>query len=260
MKKIGLITLIIASLLLTGCAANQGQLSELRTSSDQTPDQKRAMNHLNLAIGYYQQGQWISALDDIKRALQADPSLADAYDVRALIYMEMSETSLAEENFLRALSISPGNPDYSNNYGWFLCQNGRAAQSIPYFEAAIKSHTYESPAKAFNNAGVCSLKLKNEPAAEHYFSKAFQFEPSNPVANAHLAKIHLDRKDYERARFYIGRVPLSDALSADVLWLAIRVHHKLGDRDAETGLVTQLRKRYPNSAEYSAFRREAFDE
>jgi type IV pilus assembly protein PilF len=111
-----------------------------------------------------------------------------------------------------------------------------------------------------NNAGICSLKLKNEPAAEKYFLQAFQIDPRNPVTNVHLAKIYFDRKDYERARFYIGRVPQADELNADVLWLAIKVHHQLGDRDAETSLVTQLRKRHPDSPEYAAFRRGAFDE
>ncbi|MGZ5781299.1 MAG: type IV pilus biogenesis/stability protein PilW, partial [Burkholderiaceae bacterium] len=95
---------------------------------------------------------------------------------------------------------------------------------------------------------------------EHYFSKAFQLEASNPVTNANLAKIYFDRKDYERARFYVGRIPQADELNADVLWLAIKVHHKLGDRDIETSLVTQLRKRHPDSAEYAAFRRGAFDD
>jgi type IV pilus assembly protein PilF len=261
-KKVGLVALLAAALLLAGCATNQygGAQNELKTASDQTTDQKRAMNHLNLAIGYYQQGQWASALDDIKRALQVDPDLVDAYGVRALIYMEMNEPTLAEENFLRALSMSPGNPDFSNNYGWFLCQNGRAAESISYFEAAIKSRNYQSPAKALNNAGACSLKLKNESAAEQYFLKAFQVNPGNPVTNANLAKIYFDRKDFERARFYVGRIPQSDDLTADVLWTAIKVHRKLGDRDAETNLATQLRKRHPNSAEYLAFRRGAFDE
>ena len=224
MKRIWLAALAAVALLATGCASNQfGQQAELKTSSDQTTDQKRAMNHLNLAIGYYQQGQWSSALDDVKKALQVDPDLVDAYGVRALIYMEMGEPNLAEENFLRALSMSPGNPDFSNNYGWFLCQNGRATQSIPYFETAIKSRNYQSPAKAANNAGLCSVKLKNESAAEQYFIKAFQLEPSNPVTNAHLAKIYFDRKDYERARFYVGRIPQSDELNADVLWTAIKV-------------------------------------
>jgi type IV pilus assembly protein PilF len=265
-KKNRLIAVLVMVLSLAGCAGSQssgpqfsGPQSELPTASDRTDNQRRALDHLNLAVVYYQQGQWATALDEIKKTLAVDPNLADAYGVRALVYMEMGELSLSEENFLRALSLVPDSPDYSNNYGWLLCKNGRAAQSIPYFEIAIKSRTYQSPAKAFNNAGICSLKLKNEPNAEKYFLRAFQIDPRNPVTCTNLAKIYLDRKDYERARFYIGRVPQADELNADILWLAIKVHHKLGDRDAETSLVTQLQRRYQNSPEYAAFRRGAFD-
>ena len=49
-------------------------------------------------------------------------------------------------------------------------------------------------------------------------------------------------------------------LSADVLWLAIRVKHMLGDRDTEASLAAQLRKRFPGSPEYAAFERGAFSE
>lgn len=255
--------IIVTSLLaLAGCAVNRsGESSEeLPTSSDQTEIQKRAHIRLQLAIGYYEQRQMQVALDEIKQALMADPNFSDAYNVRALIYMDMGETHLAEENFLHAIKLAPNNPDLGNNYGWFLCQNGRARQSLTYFEAALKNRTYRSPAKALNNAGTCSLKLKDSVAAERYFLQAFQEEPGNAAANANLAKIYYDRRDYERARFYIGRVIKTDVMNADVLWLAIKIEHKLGDRAAESSLVTQLRRRHPNSPEYAFYQRGAFDE
>jgi type IV pilus assembly protein PilF len=51
-----------------------------------------------------------------------------------------------------------------------------------------------------------------------------------------------------------------DTLSADTLWLAIRVQHKLGDAGAEAGWVTQLRRHHAGSVEYAAYQRGAFDE
>jgi type IV pilus assembly protein PilF len=44
------------------------------------------------------------------------------------------------------------------------------------------------------------------------------------------------------------------------LWTAIKVERKLGDKLVETALVTQLRRRYPDSPEYAAYVRGAFDE
>lgn len=251
-----------SAVLLAGCGSNPSAVGkdDLPTMSDQTEGQKRANIRMQLAIGYYEQRQLPVALDEIKLALQANPDFADAYSMRGLIYMDMGEARLAEENFQQALRLAPNNPDFNNNYGWFLCQNGRERQSIPYFETAFKNRSYQSPAKALNNAGVCSLKLKDRAAAEKYFSQAFQHDPGNPSTNANLAKIYYEQRDFERARFYIGRVMKSDVLTADVLWLAIKIEHQLGDRAAETSLANQLRRRHEGSPEYAAYQRGAFDE
>jgi type IV pilus assembly protein PilF len=250
----------VLSAFLNGCTTTSASKGELPTSSDQTDNQKRARIRLQLAISYYEQRQYPTALDEIKQALQADPGLADAYSVRALVYMDMGEVRLADENFQHAMQLSPYNPELSNNYGWFLCQNGRAKDAMEYFDRALKNRSYQSPAKALNNAGTCSLKLKDAAAAERYFVQAFQLDPGNPSVNANLAKVYFDRRDYDRAHFYINRVIKAEVMTADVLWLAIKIEHKLGDRAAESSLATQLRRRHPNSAEFAFYQRGAFDE
>lgn len=262
MRRAGSIVILTALLGLGGCATNPSADSrkDLTTSSDQTESQKRARIRLQLAIGYYQQQQMAVALDEIKLALQADPGSADAYSMRGLIYMDMGETKLAEDNFRQALKLSPDNPDFNNNYGWFLCQNGREQQSIAYFESALKSRSYQSPAKALSNAGVCSLRMKDMVAAERYLVESFRQEPGNLAANTNLSKIYYSRGEYERARFYIARVIKSEQFDAGVLWQAIKVERKLGDRDSEGSLFTQLRRRFPNSPEFAAYQRGAFDE
>lgn len=264
MKKIAGIVFLAGSLLIGGCASTPsgsgGTRGDLLTSSDQTDNQRRARIRLQLAVGYFEQRQIAVALDEIKQAIQADPNFADAYSMRALIYMEMGETRLAEENFLHALKLSPNNPDYHNNYGWFLCQNEKPAQSIRYFETAMNNRAYQSPAKALHNAGVCSLRMKDVAAAERYLQEAFRQDPGNLSTSLNLARIMYDKREYEQARFYIARVTRSDAAGADALWLGVRVERKLGDRVAENSLATQLRRRFPNSDEFAAYRRGAFDE
>jgi type IV pilus assembly protein PilF len=255
-------SIVLASLLLGACASHKdsSEHAELATSSDQTDNQKRSRIRLQLAVDYYEQRQMSVALDEVKLALQADPNSADAYSVRALIYMEMGETRLAEENFNSALRLAPNNPDIANNYGWFLCLNGREAESIVHFEAAIANKSYQAPSKALNNAGVCSLKTKDVAKAERYFLQAFQFDPGNLLTSLNLGKIYYDRADYERARFYIGRVIKGDMLTPEALWLGIKIEHKMGDRAAETSLGTQLRRRHPASKENGSYQRGAFDE
>jgi type IV pilus assembly protein PilF len=255
--------IIASALMSTGCATtgrNTSSDGELATSSDQTSVQKRAAINLQLAVGYYQRNEMSVALDKIKQALAADPDYSEAYSMRGLIYMDMGETRLADENFQHALKLAPNNADFGNNYGWFLCQNGRAAESIAYFEAAAKVRSYESPGKALDNAGMCSLKLNDSVAAEKYFMRAFQLDPGNIKVNTNLAKICYQRQDYEHAKFYIGRVIKSESHEADVLWLGIKIAHKTGDRITESTIGSQLQRFQPNSVEFAAYQREAFDE
>ena len=255
-----------AVLVLSACTTPRGQggdTRELPTASDMTQQQKRATIRLQLAVSYYQQRQWEVALDEVKLALQANPDYSDAYGVRGLIYMEMGENARADENFQQAMRLAPNNPDLANNYGWFLCKSGRTEEGLKNLEAALKMRNYASPDKALNNAGLCSMQAQQLTRAEEYFRQAFKLEPNNPLTNSNLAKLYFQKREYDRAQFYLSRVMKAaqdQELPADVLWLGIRLQRKLGDGTAERALSSQLRRSYPDSAEYKALQRGAFDE
>ncbi len=260
-----LTTLIGLLAALSACSSQQKrqEQGELRTSSDDTNAQKLSLIHLQLAIGYLGERKFEAALDNVKQALIADPEMADAFGVRALIYMELGENKLAEDNFSKALKINPNNPDLQNNYGWYLCQTGRARESIAQFETVLSNRNYTSPAKALSNAGVCSLKLNQQAQAERYFLEAFRIEPANLFTNLNLAKFYYERTEVTRAEFYIGRVVKDvpgDKLSADALWLALRIYRKMGDAGLETSMGTQLRRYHSSSPEYGAFLSGAFND
>ena len=241
----------------------RGQTTELKTASDLTPADKRASIRLQLAVGYYQEGTYEVALDEIKQALIADPTLADAYGVRALIYTAMNENALAEENYQRAIRLAPRNGDFNNNYGRFLCQTRRYDLGMAQFETAMANQYYQSPSKAKANAGNCALQMKNLALAERYLLDALRVEPDLPVLQADLARVYYERRDYQRAGFFINRlttVAKPDTMPADWLWLAMRVQRKLGDMGTEQSLGTQLRRRHPLSPEFAAYQRGAFDE
>lgn len=261
-------TCIASLVLLAACATDGGQAArdtpayqrEGTAPLEQAESSKRAAIRLQLAIGYYQQRQMEVALNEIKQALAADPNYADAYSVRALIYMEMRETSLADESFQQALRLSPGNPDFLNNYGWFLCQNNQEAKAIVNFEAALQNRAYQAPGKALANAGICSLRVNDIDAAERYLLRAFQYEPGNPLVNLNLAEIYYRRGNNDRARFYTNRIVRFESATAEMFWLGIKVERRLGDRAAEESLVTQLRRRFPDSPQFAAYQRGAFNE
>ncbi|BDT60237.1 type IV pilus biogenesis/stability protein PilW [Massilia varians] len=260
----GRAALLFAVAVLAGCASHGTGGGELKTASDVTAAEKRAAIRLQLAVGYYQNGQYETALDEVKQALAADPGNAEAHGLRALVYTAMGQLALADDNYQTALRLKPGNPDLSNNYGSFLCTSlNKPAQAMPYFDAALRNPVYQTPVSALVNAGLCSIRSKNFQAAERYLLEALRYNPDLQASNAGLARTYYERRDYPRAGFFINRLIETsklDTLSADALWLALRVQRKLGERTQEASLAAQLRRRFPGSPEYAAFERGAFDE
>ncbi len=269
MRKLGsgktLALALLFSLALAACAGGGGGPKksadgELATQSDQTNAQKRASLNLELAGGYFQRGENAVALDKIKLALAADSEYSAAYNMRGLIYMQMGETRLAEENFQHALRIDSSNPGFNNSYGWFLCNNGRVRESINYFEVALKDRTYTSAALALDNEGICTEKLGDMPAAEKLFKRAFNTDPGNLRVNENLARLYYQNKDYDQAKFYMGRLIKANVTDASVLWLGIKIARKSGDRITEGALASELQRYHADSVQYASYQREAFDD
>lgn len=138
----------------------------------------------------------------------------------------------------------------SNNYGLFLCQTGREAQSLAYFDAALQDAAYGTPELALHNAAACSLVMKDYPRAASYWLKAERIAPGAAITYAGLVRVYYQQQDYRQAAHYLerlGKVATMESQTADVLWLGIKVQHKLGDAGAEAGLGAHLRNHHSGS-------------
>ncbi|MBC7945496.1 MAG: type IV pilus biogenesis/stability protein PilW [Burkholderiales bacterium] len=215
---------------------------------------QRAEIHTQLGSGYYERRQFDIAIQELNEALSADPEYVPAHNILGLVYMELRDDAVAEQHFQRALKSDPADSDANNNYGWFLCQRGGEQASIRYFMAALKNPLYKTPDKSYVNAGVCSLKAKDEKGGESYLQKALQIQPKNPQALYHLAEMNYKGGNYAEAQSYLSRYMQVANPSAESLWLGVRIERKLGDRNSQASYGLQLRKKYPESQEAAALR------
>lgn len=203
-----------------------------------------------LAAGYYARGQYTVALEEVRAALAAVSDYAPAYNVQALVYMDLKEWATAEENFLRALRIDPTNADANHNFGWFLCgKRERYAEGVRYFLAALKNPLYTKPEKSLQQAGLCALKVGDLVQAEENLYKADRAQPNNPQTVLGLAQLAFRRKDYVIARQFLQQQARLASPSAESLWLNVRVERKLGQADSEAGFARELRARFSDSEE-----------
>jgi type IV pilus assembly protein PilF len=251
------VALVLAFGFIAGCAQNPGvsttQANTVETgthSGDVGDPRNRARIHTELASAYFERGNMGVALEELRTAISADPNYAPAYNVLGLVHMDLRENAVAEQHFEHGLRLAPNDPDINNNYGWFLCQTGREGKSIAYFLAALKNPLYNTPARSYVNAGLCSMKNNNERDAIDYFERALRNSPDNLQALFNLALVQYQRGQLEAARGLVGRYNKLIEPTAESLWLALRIERKLGDRPAENAMAAQLRRRFFGSPEY----------
>ena len=245
-----------------GSAAGAGnETRSTRGGSEAADAERRAKVRLELAGLYLARGQADTALDEVKQAIAAKPDMAEAYSLRGLIYGTLGEMKLADDSFRRALQISPGDGDAMHNYGWFLCQQRRFAESEAQFERALAQSQYRDVVRTLLAQGVCQARAGQWAQAERTLSRSYELDPSNPVTAYNLSEVLLHRGELERARFYVRRINSRPDLStAQSLWLAARIERRLGNIDGLQDYGRQLRDRFPQAPETLQFERGRFDD
>jgi type IV pilus biogenesis/stability protein PilW len=154
--------------LLHGCAAptatapaappRQPEPPPIKTQEASPKD--RAALHAELGAGYYERGRMDVAIEELTEAQNLDPDNPKIYNYFALVYTVLGENAKAEQNFQRALQLSPNDPEVHHNWGWYLCSNDRPKESIPEFEAALRDPFYKTPEIALTNAGTLQRRLR----------------------------------------------------------------------------------------------------
>jgi type IV pilus assembly protein PilF len=243
---------------ISGCAGTGGSIADsgIQPLSDTTGNEsaarERARIHTELAAGYFELGNMGVALEEVTIAQQADPSYPPVYNVAALVYAALKDDRRAEENFNRALRLSPSDADTNNNYGNYLCQRKREEEGIRHLLVAVQNPLYQTPERSLVNAGVCARRRGDNAAALEFFQRAVTLRPNQPQALYQLAELSFAANNFAAAQGYLRRLAQVAPGTADVLWLGLRVERNLGNAIAEASYAQQLRKNFPESKEAAA--------
>lgn len=220
---------------------------------------QRAKVHTDLGIAYLRDGEYAVALNEAQLAVDALDSYAPAYNLLGLIHMALRQNDQAESNFRRAAGLAPNNPEINNNFGWFLCQNGKIKESFTYFNQVLRNPLYQTPAQALHNMGVCAIMDKDDASGEAYLFRALKLDSNNLRAYYLLADIGYRNSRYDDARDWLKQLHAKMEPTAETAWLALRIDRKMGNREGEARNAGILRRKYRDSAEYLQMSRGEFD-
>ncbi len=247
---IGLVvaTLAVLVLALTGCSTTTTTETKTADMATKVEPTQRAQIHTERSAEWFRNGRLATALEAAQQAVAAQSSYAPAHSMLALIYMELRDDAKAQASFEQALRLAPADSDTLNNYGWFICERQDPKRSLPYFNQALRNPLYSTPERALYNAGVCSRRAGDIIMAETNLRAALVRDPQLAAALYELADIAFSQMRYKEADAQFARFSnMVREPDVNALLLGAKISRAMGDRNAEAGYISQLRRRFPDS-------------
>lgn len=208
-----------------------------------------AKAHLDLAVSYFQSGQFETAQSEAQRALQMEPKNSQALMLMGLVHMQMKELPRAEEMLRAAIAADASNGDAHNNYGLLLCQTNRIDASLEQFGRALSAPRYTKISQTLVNAGICLTQKNDFAAAEKYFIKALEQDPFMPSALYQLSRVYLKSNRAELAQNRLEALHRQITPNSASLFLESQIARAKGDTALAQRISERLTQQFPASME-----------
>ena len=219
----------------------------VRESSDRIAERK-ADTHLQRAQGHLARNELDKAEDEARSAIKLDASSEGGYTLLAMVHTRRGQSARAGEYYRKATELAPTRGGTLNNYGTWLCSNGREQESLVWFERAVASPGYQTRAGALANAGRCADRAGLDERATAYLRTAIELDPKNPIALSTVAERAYRRGDGMQARAFSERRLTAAPADAASLLLASQIEEMLGDTAAAARYVQRMRAEFPNTS------------
>lgn len=253
--------MVVAMLAIAGCSrlsfikpsAARGDSEQVARTYDFSDSSRKGQRdgsvrvHLLRGEQALYQGRFEEAEAEARKALKLDESSELAHTLLALVLDRQGRADDAGRHYARAAELAPGSGAALNNYGGWLCLNGRAGESLAWFDRALADRNYSSPASALANAGACAVEGGQPARAERDLRAALRLDAVNAVALEALARHLYAQGEYFEARAFSQRRLDAAGATPAALLLASQIEEKLGDKAAAARYVQRLRTEFPQT-------------
>ncbi|MCF6775750.1 tetratricopeptide repeat protein [Thiotrichales bacterium 19X7-9] len=133
----------------------------------------------------------------IKKAIQANPEIADIYFQLANVQREQNKIDEAIANYKKATELNPNYAEAYSNLGGLLHQKQHYNEAITSYKKAIDINP--GHVSAYSNLGVTLRKLGEYDQAISNYKKALLLNPSNANTHFNLGNLFNEQSNYEEA-------------------------------------------------------------
>jgi tetratricopeptide (TPR) repeat protein len=138
---------------------------------------KSSSHYKDGVILYVKEKKYPEAIAEFDKALEGDNKLAHVWNDRGTCFREMGDHTNALKSLLRAVELSPDNPEFLFNLGETLEMIGIMYMSNKYLDSAIQTfkmvvNQMPNNATAWNHLGVCFKEMGKTDESKFYFDRS----------------------------------------------------------------------------------------
>lgn len=154
-----------------------------------------------LALGYWSfrpLDVYPKAAASLERALQLDPTLADAHSWSGLVkhWFDL-DWAAAETLFVRAVELDPNSAQAHDSYGWWLTSTGRHAEAQREFERALELDPLSLFVRC--NAALGAYRARSYERSVRLFDEVISLHPNLPMGHSLGALAHVKNGSPDKA-------------------------------------------------------------
>lgn len=226
MRMLPIVFLFVLGFIVTSCVTST--VNSDGTVQKNTIDKvKLADTYIDLAVEYQQHGAPQVALDRVNLAIKSNPDSAKAYMIRAMIYQSLGQLKDAEKDFKKSINIDDNYSEAYVNYAVFLCEQKRFDDALNNFNTALANPLYYTPEIAYYSRGICYYRNSMLESANADYLRSLSYRSPPQDVYIALAKLQLDKKNYQLANYYINK--FNGSQTPDTMWLHVQILQYLID-------------------------------
>ncbi|MDR7098579.1 type IV pilus assembly protein PilF [Lysobacter niabensis] len=222
------------------------RISEGKRHEDGDAGMQRDVAEIGRALAI---GDFDAAKRQATGLLKRQPNSFEAHTYLAVALDKSGDSAGAGKHYLRATELAPKNGGVLGNYGIWLCEQGRAGESLDWFDRALALPGYADSPVILANSGACASTVGQQERAERDLHRAVELDPTNPVALGSLAERKFRAGDAFEARAFSERRLAAAPADPKALLLASQIEQKLGDSASAARYVSRLKTEFPDAPE-----------
>jgi len=177
------------------------------TSADDEMRKLEARSAYEAGVKSISEGRVSLGLSSLRQAAEVEPQNALYRNAVGAVLLNLGRFPDAQVEFQKAVELDPTYADAYHNLGSAYAEQGKWEEAITAYKKALAQTIYSTPETTYNNLGYAYWALDRRTEAEEAFRAALQLEPKLVPSHFWLGVLlqKEGRKDEARQHFQAAR-------------------------------------------------------